>query len=54
MSNSDSDKFIEKVISAFRDQPVTPDVALKIHEMHMIELEKVKKELLQLINKVFE
>lgn len=48
------DEFINKVVSAFRDQVVTLDVALKIHEMHILELEKLRKELLQLINKVFE
>ena len=52
--HEEQNEFVNKVLNAFRDQLLTPDVALKIHELHMIELDKIKSELQQLVNKVFE
>lgn len=46
--------FITKVLEAFRDQPLTPEVALRINELHWLEMEKVRNELIQSINKAFE
>jgi hypothetical protein len=48
------ENFGNKIMIAFRDQVLTSEIVSRIHELHMIELEKLKKELLQLINKVFE
>jgi hypothetical protein len=46
--------FAHKILEAFRSQELTPEIASKICDMHNIELDKIKKELISSVIKVFE
>lgn len=50
----ESQTLAHKILDTFKDQPITVEIATKIYEMHMKEIESIKTKIIQEVNRVFQ
>ena len=43
-----------KILENFKDEAITVDIATKIYEMHLKEIEELKRQIISSVNRIFE